>query len=306
MPGPEHEITATAGGSRSHLRASHADRERLIGTLKTAFVQGRLTEDELDARVGLVYASRTYAELAEAAADIPAELTRTKSPRDPWRATKMACRIEYAIFLPGLVAFLIVPGGPRTTAAEMVGLTSIVCLLFWLVGVFMLVASRPVKGSSGQLPPRAAPGAACAGGGERLHVSHAVAREQVNRILAAAWEQGRLAEDERDARAAQVSASRCHADLAALVADLPAGLATRPPTTRDVRAGLCAIIASAAVLAAVLLSNPDNRLAFMVFLFAAATLVVAPVMTVGLIFDVRHQKRSRGELPPGPTPTADR
>jgi len=29
-----------------------------------------------------------------------------------------------------------------------------------------------------------------------------------------------------------------------------------------------------------------------VFLFAAATLIVAPVMTVGLIFDVRHQKRS--------------
>jgi hypothetical protein len=29
-----------------------------------------------------------------------------------------------------------------------------------------------------------------------------------------------------------------------------------------------------------------------VFLFAAATLIVTPVMTVGLIFDVRHQKRS--------------
>ena len=75
MPGPEVEIAATAGESRSHLRASHADREQLIGTLKTAFVQGRLTEDELDARVDLVYASRTYAELAEVTADIPAELT---------------------------------------------------------------------------------------------------------------------------------------------------------------------------------------------------------------------------------------
>ena len=64
MPGPdneipEYEIAATAGGSRSHLRASHADREQLIGTLKTAFVQGRLTEDELDARVDLAYASQT-------------------------------------------------------------------------------------------------------------------------------------------------------------------------------------------------------------------------------------------------------
>ena len=123
-----------------------------------------------------------------------------------------------------------------------------------------------------------------------LRASHAD-REQVIGTLKAAFVDGRLTEDERDARAAQVSASRCHADLASLVADLPAGLATRPPTTRDVRTGVCVIIAAAGVLAAVLLSNPDNRLAFMVFLFAAATLIVAPVITLGLTFDVRHQKR---------------
>jgi hypothetical protein len=37
MPGPEDEIAATAGGSRGHLRASHTDREQVIGTLKAAF-----------------------------------------------------------------------------------------------------------------------------------------------------------------------------------------------------------------------------------------------------------------------------
>jgi hypothetical protein len=240
MPGPDseipdHEIAATAGAGGGRLRVSHADREQVVGTLKTAFVQGRLAEDELDARVDRVYASRTYAELADVSADIPAELTETKAPRDPWRATKIAFRVEYAIFLPAFVAFLLVPGGPRTTAAEMVALTSVVCLLFWLLGVFMVVAARPAKRSGGQRPPRAVPGAAA--GSEPLHVSHAVAREQVSRILTAAWAQGRLTEDERDARAARVSASRCQADLAVLIADLPAGLAARPPTTRDVRTG---------------------------------------------------------------------
>jgi len=296
MPGPDHEIAATASGSGGHLRVSHADREQVVGTLKAAYVQGRLTEDELDARVDRVYASRTYAELAEVTADIPAELTRAKSPRGPWRATKIASRIDYAIFLSAIVAFLLAPGGPHATAGEMVALSSVVCLLFWVLGVFILVASRPAKRSGGQLPPRAAPGAsASAGGSERLHVSHAVAREQVSRILTGAWEQGRLTEDERDARAGKVSASRCHADLAALIADLPAGLATRPPTTRDVRTGVCAIIVAASMLAAVLLSNPDNKLAFMAFVLAAATLLVAPVITVGLMFDVRHQKRSGGQ-----------
>jgi hypothetical protein len=53
------------------------------------------------------------------------------------------------------------------------------------------------------------------------------------------------------------------------------------------------------VLAAVVLTNPDNYLAFMAALGAIATLIVAPVITVGLMIDVRHQKRSGGQLPPG-------
>ena len=159
MSGPEDQTAAAESRSRSDLRASHADREQVIGTLKAAFVDGRLTEDELDARADRVYASRTYAELAEVTADIPAELTGARRPRDPWRATKIAFRIEYAIFLPGIVAFLLLPGGPRTTVAEVVTLTVVVYLVFWILGVCMLVSSRPAKPSRGQLPPRSAPGA---------------------------------------------------------------------------------------------------------------------------------------------------
>jgi len=53
------------------------------------------------------------------------------------------------------------------------------------------------------------------------------------------------------------------------------------------------------VIVAILLTSPDNYLAFMAFLGAAATLIVAPVITVGLIVDVRHQKRAGGQLPAG-------
>ena len=38
------------------LRTSHADREQMIDLLKAAFVQGRLTKDEFDLRVGQVLA----------------------------------------------------------------------------------------------------------------------------------------------------------------------------------------------------------------------------------------------------------
>jgi hypothetical protein len=135
----------------------------VVSALKAAFVEGRLTEDELDARVGQVYASRTYAELAEVTAevtaDIPAELAGARSARDPWRATKIAWRIEYAIVLPGIVAVLLLPGGPRTSVATVVISTTVAYLLFWILGVSLIVSSRPPKRSGRQLPPRSEPGA---------------------------------------------------------------------------------------------------------------------------------------------------
>ena len=72
------QMPAAAG--RGHLRASHADREQVIGTLKAAFVQGRLTKGEFDLRAGQALASRTYAELAAITADLPAGLTGTQPP----------------------------------------------------------------------------------------------------------------------------------------------------------------------------------------------------------------------------------
>jgi hypothetical protein len=68
MTGPQD--LAAAGGD--WLRASHADREQVIEALKDAFVQGRLTRDELAARAGRALAARTLAELAALTADIPA------------------------------------------------------------------------------------------------------------------------------------------------------------------------------------------------------------------------------------------
>jgi hypothetical protein len=48
-----------------HVRASDADRERVVDELKTAFVQGRLTRDELGVRLGQALTSRTYADLTK-------------------------------------------------------------------------------------------------------------------------------------------------------------------------------------------------------------------------------------------------
>jgi Domain of unknown function (DUF1707) len=48
MAGPGDERAAAEGRDRGELRASRADREQVIGTLKAAFVHGMLAKDEFD------------------------------------------------------------------------------------------------------------------------------------------------------------------------------------------------------------------------------------------------------------------
>jgi hypothetical protein len=67
MTGPKDQ--AAAGGGQ--FRVGHADRERAIETLKDAFVQGRLTKDELDVRAGRAWDARTRAELDAVTAGVP-------------------------------------------------------------------------------------------------------------------------------------------------------------------------------------------------------------------------------------------
>jgi hypothetical protein len=53
------------------LRASDADRERVAEVLRVAAGEGRIGLDELDERLGAVYAARTYADLEPITRDLP-------------------------------------------------------------------------------------------------------------------------------------------------------------------------------------------------------------------------------------------
>lgn len=72
------------------MLASDADREQVVEILKAAFVQGRLTIDELRLRAGLALASRTYAELAVTIADIPAPPLKAPPAPRPARLSAQA------------------------------------------------------------------------------------------------------------------------------------------------------------------------------------------------------------------------
>jgi hypothetical protein len=53
------------------LPASRQERDRVVGILRMAASDGRMTESELDARLESALAARTYAELAVLTADLP-------------------------------------------------------------------------------------------------------------------------------------------------------------------------------------------------------------------------------------------
>jgi len=158
---------AAGAGARGHLRASHADREQVIETLKAAFVQGRLDRDEFDLRVDQTYASRTYAELAALTADIPAGLTTARLPA-PARAQG-----EQPVLRPGAVmaaasavyagawayGLLLAPrGGDNRSAAWLIFGGFWVYLIILAICAERVVALRRERRSGGQPPRRRAAG----------------------------------------------------------------------------------------------------------------------------------------------------
>lgn len=61
---------ARTGGS-PEVRASHADRDRIVDVLRVAAGDGRLTMEELDGRLEAALSARTVGELAALTADLP-------------------------------------------------------------------------------------------------------------------------------------------------------------------------------------------------------------------------------------------
>ena len=156
MAGPGDELGAAG---RGHLRASHADREQVIGTLKTAFVQGMLAKDEFDLRVGQTLASRTYADLAAVTADLPAGLAAAPPPRSvrapgeqpvlrPGPVIAAASAMYAGVWAS--VVFLADHSADAPWAPPLIFGSFLVYLLILIMSVVQMAALRRGKRSGGQ------------------------------------------------------------------------------------------------------------------------------------------------------------
>jgi len=144
--------TASAARGHGRQRASHADREQVIEVLKTAFVQDRLTIDELDARAGRAFTARTYAELAALTADIPAEAATTAPPRLSARPTGKRARgsVTVVALLIALMSVAVTGGSLLERLAFVAMLLPLTALLFGgLLALHAWLEHRVAR----QLPP---------------------------------------------------------------------------------------------------------------------------------------------------------
>lgn len=139
----------------------------------------------------------------------------------------------------------------------------------------------------------------------RLRASHAD-REQVINTLQAAFVQGRLTKIEFDQRVGQTFTSRTYADLAAVTADLPAGLIraeqarkpapaqAAPPVNKPLMWG--AIVVTVAGMASVVIGIPLNDI-MLLTMGVLAVLIGAPIAGT-LMLDSWRANHPGGQLPP--------
>ena len=150
--GPADEQAA----ARRRLRASHVDRDQAISALKAAFVHGRLTSDEFDARVGQALASRTHAELAAITADIPADpmgVQPVRRPNQPALGVKSGvCVTVSAAMLAAVQWAAAWSAGSAAASAAALALTGVVIFTLFVTG-YQLRESRHHGRSAQPLPP---------------------------------------------------------------------------------------------------------------------------------------------------------
>jgi hypothetical protein len=143
---------AVAAARLSRLGASHADREHAIDMLKAAFVHGRVTKDEFEARVEQAFASRTYAELAVVTADIPSGQIADQPPGRPVRAQARPpmshaakARRCVVIALAMMTVAMFAPAGPALL------IFAPLCLTALMIAAAQILAAQHEKCSRGQL-----------------------------------------------------------------------------------------------------------------------------------------------------------
>ena len=96
-------LPLAAGSERGKMRACDTDRNRVVELLNVAYSEGRLSKDEYDGRLENALSARTYADLAQIVADLPAVRgTAVPAVRETngYAIASLACGLAQFVFGP--------------------------------------------------------------------------------------------------------------------------------------------------------------------------------------------------------------
>jgi hypothetical protein len=145
------------------MRAADVDRDHVADVLKKAYVEGRLTKDEYDARLDTALSARTFADLDQIVTDLPAPMTTVATPpmttvASPAPATNglavasLACGLGQFVVgplatIPAIVFGHVARRQIRRTGEQGAGLALAGLALGWaavILGIALLVAALTV------------------------------------------------------------------------------------------------------------------------------------------------------------------
>ena len=181
VAGSGDEMAAGAVG-RGPVRASHADREQAIEALKDAFVHGRATKDELDARTGRALAGRTYADLGALTADIRPAPAAARPARPSARARRRPLARAAAksgiclIIMAAAVWAAIILPADQGGSSPWIGLMVLLAVsgLWTALGImgYAVFTAWDERSSRRQLPPWPGPGGQALEGQQSAGIGH--------------------------------------------------------------------------------------------------------------------------------------
>jgi Domain of unknown function (DUF1707)/Domain of unknown function (DUF4190) len=145
-------------GLRTRMRASDADRDRVVELLNAGFTEGRLSKDEYDERLERALSARTYAELDQIVTDLPvahAVAAPEAAELNGLAVASLACGLAQFVFGPLATVPAIVFGHMarhqiKRTGEQGAGLALAGLMLGWAVvlGILLLfIAGLAVTGA---------------------------------------------------------------------------------------------------------------------------------------------------------------
>ncbi len=150
------------GAERRTMRASDADRDRVVEFLNLAYSEGRLSKDEYDGRLANALSARTYADLDQLLTDLPAARATVVTPvakTNGLAIASLACGLGQFVFgplatIPAIVLGHVARHQIKRTGEQGAGLALAGLILGWvavILGIVLIVGLAMAVGMQGTM-----------------------------------------------------------------------------------------------------------------------------------------------------------